>query len=220
MNTGELNAAGYTTNRTAFLSGKFQEAGLDVVMPVFTNYSSGGDGIIAKTGINTVNDLLGKKIGVPRFSEAQTLLVWFVNKSDLSDSDKQSIIDNLISVDNRLPANPLIQRQIDYRIICICLPGRRGSSGRLRGISLTTHASRLIIGKVVLIEVVTKQASSSNNGKNNKENYHPASRSKLHSLHGESYFLSSLSLVLGISKAALDLGEGIEDLPLYLAARD
>ena len=69
---------------------------MDVVMPVFTNYSSGGDGIIAKTGINTVNDLLGKKIGVPRFSEAQTLLVWFVNKSDLSDSDKQSIIDNLI----------------------------------------------------------------------------------------------------------------------------
>ena len=68
--TGELNAAGYTTNRTAFLSGKFQEAGLDVVMPVFTNYSSGGDGIIAKTGINTVNDLLGKKIGVPRFEDA------------------------------------------------------------------------------------------------------------------------------------------------------
>lgn len=94
--TGELNAAGYTTNRTAFLSGKFQEAGLDVVMPVFTNYSAGGDGIIAKFGINTVNDLLGKKIGVPRFSEAQTLVTWFVNKSDLPDSDKKAIIDNMI----------------------------------------------------------------------------------------------------------------------------
>ena len=98
--TGELNAAGYTTNRAAFLSGKFQEAGLDVVMPVFTNYSAGGDGIIAKSGINTVNDLLGKKIGVPRFSEAQTLVVWFVNKSDLSDADKQSIIDNMILFDD------------------------------------------------------------------------------------------------------------------------
>lgn len=94
--TDELNAAGYTTNRTAFLSGKFKEAGLETVMPVFTNYSAGGDGIIAKTGINTVNDLVGKKIGVPRFSEAQTLVAWFVNKSDLSDTDKQSIIDNLI----------------------------------------------------------------------------------------------------------------------------
>lgn len=94
--TGELNAAGYTTNRTAFLSGKFKEAGLDVVMPVFTNYSAGGDGIIAKSGINTVNDLIGKKIGVPRFSEAQTLVTWFVNKSDLSDTDKQSVINNMI----------------------------------------------------------------------------------------------------------------------------
>lgn len=94
--TGELNAAGYTTNRTAFLSGKFQEAGLNVVMPVFTNYSAGGDGIIAKSGINTVNDLINKKIGVPRFSEAQTLVTWFVNKSDLTDTEKQSIIDNMI----------------------------------------------------------------------------------------------------------------------------
>lgn len=55
--TGELNAAGYTTNRTAFLSGKFQ-------------------------------------------SEAQTLVAWFVNKSDLSDADKQSIIDNMILFDD------------------------------------------------------------------------------------------------------------------------
>ena len=47
MIKGDLNAAGYTLNRTAFLSGKFKEAGLDVVMPVFTNYSNGGDGIIA-----------------------------------------------------------------------------------------------------------------------------------------------------------------------------
>lgn len=94
--TGELNAAGYTTNRAAFLSGKFKEAGLDVVMPVFTNYSAGGDGIVAKNGINTVNDLIGKKIGVPRFSEAQTLVAWFVNKSDLSDAEKSNIIDNMI----------------------------------------------------------------------------------------------------------------------------
>ena len=94
--TGELNAAGYTTNRAAFLSGKFKEAGLDVVMPVFTNYSAGGDGIVSKSGISTVNDLIGKKIGVPRFSEAQTLVAWFVNKSDLSDAEKSNIIDNMI----------------------------------------------------------------------------------------------------------------------------
>ena len=89
---GDLNAAGYTTNRVAFLSGKFKEAGLDVVMPVFTNYSDGGDGIIALNGINSIEDLATAKVGVPRFSEAQTLVVWFVNKSDLPDTTKQEII--------------------------------------------------------------------------------------------------------------------------------
>lgn len=97
---GDLNAAGYTTNRTAFLSGKFAEANLKTVMPVFTNYSNGGDGIIAKNGINTVQDLIGKRVGVPRFSEAQTLVAWFVDKSDLSESDKKSIMDNMILFDD------------------------------------------------------------------------------------------------------------------------
>lgn len=97
---GSLNAAGYTVNRVAFLSNKFEEAGLDIVMPVFTNYSDGGDGIIAMNGINSVDDLVGAKIGVPKFSEAQTLVVWFVNKSDLPDTTKQEIIDNMILMDD------------------------------------------------------------------------------------------------------------------------
>ena len=93
---GDLDAAGYTINRTAFLSSKFKDAGVDVVMPFITNYSNGGDGIIAKSSITSVNDLVGAKIGVPEFSEAQTLVVWFVNNSDLTDVQKAEIIDNLI----------------------------------------------------------------------------------------------------------------------------
>ena len=93
---GDLNAAGYTINRTAFISKKFTEANKDIIMPYITNYSNGGDGIIAKSSIKTVKDLVGAKIGVPEFSEAQTLVVWFVNNSDLSDKDKKDIIDNLV----------------------------------------------------------------------------------------------------------------------------
>ena len=93
---GDLDAAGYTINRVGFLSTKFEKAGIDVVMPYITNYSNGGDGIIAKSNIKTIKDLIGAKIGVPEFSEAQTLVVWFVNNSDLSDKDKKDIIDNLI----------------------------------------------------------------------------------------------------------------------------
>lgn len=93
---GELDAAGYTINRTAFLSTKFKNAGIDVIMPYITNYSNGGDGIIAKSNIKTVKDLVNAKIGVPEFSEAQTLVVWFVNNSDLTDKEKEDIISNLI----------------------------------------------------------------------------------------------------------------------------
>ena len=100
MIKGDLNAAGYTLNRTAFLSNKFKDAGLDVVMPVFTNYSNGGDGIIALSKFQSIESLVGAKIGVPKFSEAQSLVIWFVNKSDLSDKDKQTIINNLILLDD------------------------------------------------------------------------------------------------------------------------
>lgn len=94
--SGDLDAAGYTINRTAFLSDKFKNAGIDVIMPYITNFSNGGDGIIAKSSINSTEDLVNAKIGVPQFSEAHTLVLWFVNNSDLSDEDKQKITDNLV----------------------------------------------------------------------------------------------------------------------------
>jgi ABC-type nitrate/sulfonate/bicarbonate transport system substrate-binding protein/outer membrane protein OmpA-like peptidoglycan-associated protein len=97
---GDLNAAGYTLNRTAFLSGKFADAGLDIVMPVFTNYSDGGDGIIAMSNITSIEDLVDAKIGVPKFSEAQSMVVWFINNSDLSSDQKKTVIDNLILLDD------------------------------------------------------------------------------------------------------------------------
>lgn len=94
--SGKINAAGYTVNRLAFLSNKFRESGVDVVMPYITNYSSGGDGIIASSSIKTINDLVGKKIGCAQYSEAHSLIIWFVNKSDLGEKDKKSIIENIM----------------------------------------------------------------------------------------------------------------------------
>ncbi|WP_097006740.1 phosphate ABC transporter substrate-binding/OmpA family protein [Lacrimispora amygdalina] len=93
---GDLNAAGYTINRAAFLSKKFTDSKVDVIMPFITNYSNGGDGIIANSNITNVESLLNAKIGVPQFSEAHSLVVWFVNQSDLTEEQKNSIISNLI----------------------------------------------------------------------------------------------------------------------------
>ena len=97
---GDLNAAGYTLNRTAFLSGKFKDAGVGIVMPVFTNYSNGGDGIIAMSNITSIEDLVDAKIGVPKFSEAQSMVIWFINNSDLTEAQKKAAIDNLVLLDD------------------------------------------------------------------------------------------------------------------------
>lgn len=94
--SGELNGAGYTVNRYAFLQEKFDEAGVSVVMPYITNFSNGGDGIIANADIVNVSDLVGKKIAVPQFSEAQTLVEWLLNNSSLAESEKSQIRSNMV----------------------------------------------------------------------------------------------------------------------------
>ncbi|MDP4181357.1 MAG: phosphate ABC transporter substrate-binding/OmpA family protein [Bacillota bacterium] len=96
---GDLNAAGYTVNRYSFLYDKFKTANTDVVMPYITNSSSGGDGIIAKKGINRIEDLVGKKVGVPRFSEAQTLVEWLISKSSLTQDDIKKIKNDMVFFD-------------------------------------------------------------------------------------------------------------------------
>jgi ABC-type nitrate/sulfonate/bicarbonate transport system substrate-binding protein len=88
---GEIDGAGYTVNRFAFLYPKFKENKVQPVMPYITNASSGGDGIIAKSEIKRIEDLVGKSIAVPRFSEAQTLVEWLLSKSDLTADQKKQI---------------------------------------------------------------------------------------------------------------------------------
>lgn len=93
---GGLAGAGYTINRYAFLQERFDSAGVDVKMPFITNYSNGGDGIIANADIMTVKDLVGKKIAVPRFSEAQTLVEWLIRNSSLTQEEQTTIRDAMV----------------------------------------------------------------------------------------------------------------------------
>lgn len=96
---GNIDGAGYTVNRLAFLYPKFKENNMNVVMPYITNFSSGGDGIIAKDEIKSVEDLVGKKIAVPRYSEAQTLVWWLLNKSNLTDAEIAKIEKDMVMFD-------------------------------------------------------------------------------------------------------------------------
>lgn len=94
--SGDLHGAGYTINRMAFLQSKFDEAGMDVIMPYVTNYSNGGDGIICSSSIRSVEELVGKKIAVPEFSEAQTLVEWLITHSSLTKEEIEDIRKNMV----------------------------------------------------------------------------------------------------------------------------
>lgn len=94
--SGELQGAGYTVNRYAFLQSKFDEAGVEVVMPFISNYSNGADGIIATSDIMSIEDLAGKKIAVPRYSESQTLVEWLLDNSNLTASQKKQIRNDIV----------------------------------------------------------------------------------------------------------------------------
>lgn len=147
---GDLDAAGYTTNRLAFLSNKFADAGEEVVVPVYTNYSNGGDGIIAKDHIQSVDDLVDAKIGVPQFSEAHTLVAWFVQNSDLTEEQQAEIMNNLILFDTPDDAaKAFFAGQVD--VACTWQPYLSQAEEMAGGHILfdTTTSSKLIMDCIV-----------------------------------------------------------------------
>lgn len=96
---GDTEGAGYTVNRYAFLNQKFKDSNVAVKMVYITNFSNGGDGIISKASMANVTDLVGKKIAIPEFSEAQTLVEWLIEASDLTEEQKKEIRSNYILVE-------------------------------------------------------------------------------------------------------------------------
>lgn len=147
---GDLNAAGYTINRVAFLSEKFANAKTEVVMPFITNYSNGGDGIIAKKEFQTVESLVNAKIGVPEFSEAHSLVVWFVNKSDLTQSQKDKIIDNLIMFETPdEAANAFFSGKIDVAATWEPYLSQAESGTNSHVLFSTASSSRLIMDGIL-----------------------------------------------------------------------
>ncbi len=52
-----------------------------------TDWSRGGDAVVVKRGINSVQDLKGKKIAVAVMSPSHTFLLWLLEAGDLKESD-------------------------------------------------------------------------------------------------------------------------------------
>ena len=157
---GDLDAAGYTINRLAFLSPKFKEANKEVIMPFITNYSNGGDGIISKDDIVSVKDLLGKKIGIPEFSEAQTLMAWVVNNSDLSNKEKSEILDNMIAFETADDtAKAFFAGQIDVAATWEPYLTQAKKTSGARVFLSTASATNLILDGIVVDKVYAESHS-------------------------------------------------------------
>lgn len=94
----DIVAAGYTLNRLSFLMDKFDKSKTKIVVPYLCNNSSGGDGIISKKDITSVEQLVGKIIVLPRYSEAQTLVWWLLKNSSLTEQQIKRIEKDMVLV--------------------------------------------------------------------------------------------------------------------------
>ncbi|GAB1858660.1 hypothetical protein MHTCC0001_35000 [Flavobacteriaceae bacterium MHTCC 0001] len=68
--------------------------GLDQYQPqvVFqADWSRGGDAIVSRRGINTVQDLRGKKIAVAPMTPSHSFLIWLLDASDMTTKDVQIV---------------------------------------------------------------------------------------------------------------------------------
>lgn len=55
------------------------------------DWSRGGDAIIAKRGVNSINDLKGKKVAVAPSTPSQTFLLWMLEAANMSLSDVEVV---------------------------------------------------------------------------------------------------------------------------------
>lgn len=98
--SGSIAGLACTVNRYALTYTKFADAGVPVKMVYLIDQSAGGDGLVASEGINRIEDLAGKRVGVTKYSVSQALLEWLLAKSSLTDSQVNGIRRNMVFFDD------------------------------------------------------------------------------------------------------------------------
>lgn len=88
---GEAQGAYMTINRLANEWPHYKEAGVPVQVIYVSNRSYGADGLICKNEIKTARDLVGRKVGIPEFSEAQTIYEYYIAHSGLTQAEINNI---------------------------------------------------------------------------------------------------------------------------------
>ncbi|MGB3530062.1 MAG: phosphate ABC transporter substrate-binding/OmpA family protein [Saprospiraceae bacterium] len=73
-------------------------ADFDPVVVFQSDWSRGGDAIVARRGINTVNDLKGKKVAVAEMTPSHSFLLWMLEAANLKATDVD-IIEQASAID-------------------------------------------------------------------------------------------------------------------------
>ena len=109
------------------------------------DWSRGGDAIIAKRGINTINDLKGKKVAVAVPSPAQTMLILALESAGLSIED----VDVVKTTDNIAAAELFKSQEIDAAVVWSPFDIEATSQVPGSKILITTREQSHIIGDIM-----------------------------------------------------------------------
>lgn len=94
--SGKSDATACTINRLSLISGQLAASNTDVVVPYLTDYSNGGDGIVARKNLTSIESLKDVAIGVGEDSVSHCAIVWLIQQSDrLTEDDKLQMIANI-----------------------------------------------------------------------------------------------------------------------------
>lgn len=113
----------------------------DPVVVFQADWSRGGDAIVARRGINSVNDLKGKKIAVAEMTPSHSFLIWMLEAGNLKASDV-TIVKQASAID---AAQVFKSQQVDAAVVWspddqACLQAVAGS----RILQSTKSASNII----------------------------------------------------------------------------
>lgn len=96
LTSGKSDATACTINRLSLISGELAASNTDVVVPYLTDYSNGGDGIVARKNLTSIESLKDVAIGVGEDSVSHCAIVWLIQQSDrLTEDDKLQMIANI-----------------------------------------------------------------------------------------------------------------------------
>lgn len=155
--SGEANGMGVTINRLSYLNNRFEDNGVKVIMPFVTNYSNGGDGVICTKDINYIEDLVGKKIAVPKYSEGHLLVEWLLKSFNLTEEQINQIHKDMVYCNDGEETAELFARgEVDAAATWEPTMTNIISSMEARVLFDTTLSTELIMGGLVFEDEFAK----------------------------------------------------------------